>query len=350
MRRELHTDDRAGERIGDRNGDGVAARPGPCTGIGGKQRRLRVLTWHVHGNYLYYLSQAPHEFHLVTKPGHPPGYAGRVGRLPWGANVHEVPIGEVASREFDLVLYQHRSHWEQDREAVLSAAQRRLPAVYLEHDPPQQNPFSQPHWVRDPNTMLVHVTPFNRLMWDNGTTPTTVIEHGVLVPDGVRCSGELPRGLVIVNHLRKRGRRLGADVFDAIRERVPLDLVGMDAASAGGIGEIGNLELAAFSARYRFLFNPIRWTSLGLAICEAMTIGMPVVGLATTELATVVDNGVNGYVDTDVERLVAAMQHLLADRPAALRLGEGARRTALERFHIERFVRDWDRLLLQVTT
>ena len=43
------------------------------------RKRLRVLTWHVHGNYLYYLSQAPHEFFIVTKPHDPPGYAGRVG-------------------------------------------------------------------------------------------------------------------------------------------------------------------------------------------------------------------------------------------------------------------------------
>lgn len=43
------------------------------------RKRLRVLTWHVHGNYLYYLSQAPHDFYIVTKPQHPPGYAGRVG-------------------------------------------------------------------------------------------------------------------------------------------------------------------------------------------------------------------------------------------------------------------------------
>ena len=116
--------------------------------------------------------------------------------------------------------------------------------------------------------------------------------------------------------------------------RVPLDLVGMDAQSAGGIGEIGNLELAAFSARYRFFFNPIRWTSLGLAIVEAMTIGMPIVGLATTELATVIRNGENGFVHTDTHALIDAMQHLLRDPAEARRLGEGARRTALERFHI----------------
>jgi hypothetical protein len=35
------------------------------------------------------------------------------------------------------------------------------------------------------------------------------------------------------------------------------------------------------------------------------------------------------------------MRRLLADPAEARRLGEGARRTALARFNIERFVHDW---------
>jgi hypothetical protein len=312
-------------------------------------RRLRILTWHVHGNYLYYLTQVPHDFYLVTKPSHPPGYAGKVGVLPWGGNVHEIPADRVAAHEFDVILFQHRTHWFDDRLNVLSDAQRRLPTVYIEHDPPQQNAFDERHWVQDTQTLLIHVTHFNRLMWDSGATPTRVIEHGVIVPEGVRYGGEKARGIVVVNHLQQRGRRLGSDVFADVAQRVPLDLVGMEAKSAGGIGEIGNLELAAFTAEYRFFFNPIRWTSLGLAVVEAMTIGMPIVGLATTELATVIRNGESGYIDTSVDALVDVMQALLHDPAEGRRLGEGARRVALERFHIERFVRDWNEALRLVS-
>jgi glycosyltransferase involved in cell wall biosynthesis len=129
---------------------------------------------------------------------------------------------------------------------------------------------------------------------------------------------------------------------------VPLDLVGMDAESAGGIGEVGNLDLAAFTAQYRFFFNPIRWTSLGLAIVEAMTIGMPIIGLATTELATVIRNGESGFVHTDTSALVDAMQRLIRDPGEARRLGEGARRLALERFHIDRFAAEWEATLRHV--
>src|SRR5262249_50479727 len=184
-------------------------------------------------------------------------------------------------------------------------------------------------------------------MWDCGRTPTRVIEQGVLVPETARYTGEIERGLVVVNHLRQRGRRLGADVFERARREVPLDLVGMDAESLGGLGEVFPPELPAFEARYRFFFNPIRWTSLGLAVLEAMTVGLPVVGLATTEMATAVENGVSGYVDTDLNRLLPVMRRLVADPGEARRLGEGARRRALERFHIRRFARDWEETFAQ---
>lgn len=305
------------------------------------RRNLRVLTWHVHGNYLYYLSQVPHTFCVPVDAARSPGYAGRAGRLPWGDNLVEVPVERLREERFDVVLFQSRSAWERDQHALLGEAQRRLPRIYLEHDPPQEHPTNTRHFVDDPDVLLVHCTHFNRLMWDSGRTPSTVVEHGVVLPRPASYSGELERGIAVVNHLAKRGRRLGADVFLAAREQVPLDLVGMDAERSGGLGEVGNLELPAFLARYRFYFHPIRWTSLGLALIEAMMVGLPVVGLATTELAAVIRNGENGFADTAPERLVEAMRRLLADPGLAREIGAAGRREAEQRFGIDRFVADW---------
>src|SRR5262249_6676518 len=150
--------------------------------------------------------------------------------------------------------------------------------------------------------------------WDSGRTPTRVIDHGVVIPPAVRYTGELPRGLVIINHLAQRGRRLGADIFAQMSRQVPLDLVGMESEPLGGLGEIFPPELSAFEAQYRFYFHPIRFTSLGLALIEAMLVGLPVVGLATTELVTVIENGISGFADTDPAKLIGPMQMLLADR------------------------------------
>ncbi|HVK95711.1 MAG TPA: glycosyltransferase, partial [Noviherbaspirillum sp.] len=82
---------------------------------------------------------------------------------------------------------------------------------------------------------------------------------------------------------------------------------------------------------------------------EAMMIGMPVVALATTEMATVIDNGVCGYIDTDLEKLITRMQDLLDDPMQARRLGDNACRYARERFNIERFADDWDKTFRLVT-
>lgn len=311
--------------------------------------RLKILTWHVHGNYLYYLTQVPHTFYVLSNTERSPGYAGRSGRLPWGDNVVDLPVKKARDMDFDCILYQSRWAWETDQHQILAKGQLDLPRIYLEHDPPQEHPTNTRHFVDDPNVLLVHVTPFNQLMWDSGRCRTEVVEHGVMVPKGVSYEGSIPRGIAIVNHLARRGRRLGSDVFEAAREQVPLDLVGMEAEKSGGLGEIPNLDLPGFIARYRFYFHPIRWTSLGLSVLEAMMVGLPVIGLATTELATVIRNGESGWIDTDVDRLVAHMGRLIANPDEAFELGLGARKVAEQRFNIHRFVDDWQRVFDEVT-
>ncbi len=302
---------------------------------------LRVLTWHIHGSYLYYLVQTPVEFYLPTRGNPENGYSGRAGSFPWPENVHEVPAEKVCDLELDCILFQSQKSYFEDQYELLSEEQRKLPMIYLEHDPPRENPTDTRHPVDDPNVLLVHVTHFNNLMWDSGRTPTKVIEHGVLIPESARYTGELPRGIVVINNLKSRGRRLGADIFCQAAEEVPLDLVGMQATMLGGLGEVNPPEIPAFESRYRFFFNPIRYTSLGLAVCEAMMVGMPIVGLATTEMVMAVENGVTGFLDTNVDRLVEYMQALLADPAMAKCLGENAREKALDSFNIERFSRDW---------
>lgn len=302
---------------------------------------MRILTWHIHGSYLYYLTQVPHTFYLPVKAGWPTGYGGRRGNFAWGDNVVDVPAETVRDCEFDCILFQSRQNWETDQYEILSEAQRRLPRLYLEHDPPRESPTDTRHPVDDPDVLLVHVTHFNDLMWESGRTATRVVEHGVLLPPGTQYTGELARGLVVVNGLQQRGRRLGADVFARARDAVPLDLVGMRSEEFGGLGDVPHDALPAFSARHRFFFNPIRYTSLGLAVCEAMLLGMPVIGLATTEMVTVIENGVSGYVDTDVNALIAHMQRLLTDPAEARQLSIGARQAAEARFGIGRFIADW---------
>ncbi|MCC7450642.1 MAG: glycosyltransferase family 4 protein [Anaerolineae bacterium] len=310
-------------------------------------KRLKVFTWHVHGAYLYYLTQANCDFYIPYDPYRSSGYGGKVGADPFGPNLHEIPVDQVKQHNFDVILFQSRQHYEQDQYDIFSQTQLRLPKVYLEHDPPREHPTDTKHVVTDLNTVLVHCTNFNRLMWDSNGVPTTVIDHGVVEPKA-RYTGKLNKGIVVINNLQSRGRRLGLDVFEYIRQQVPIDLIGMGSKEIGGLGEIPHNEIPAFVSQYRFFFNPIRYTSLGLAIIEAMMVGLPIVGLATTELVSVITSGVNGYVALDPDELVGKMKALLASPGSARVLGDNARNYALKRFSINRFAREWEALFYAV--
>ncbi len=311
-------------------------------------RRLRIFTWHIHGSYLYYLAQGNYDLYIPYKEDKPEGYYGRGETFPFGNNLHVIPAEEVKNHQFDCILFQSAQNYQADQYEILSAEQRELPKIYLEHDPPRQNPTDTRHVADDPDMLLVHVTHFNNLMWDSNRTPTHVIDNGVIDP-GIEYSGKLDKGIVVINNIQKRGRRLGLDVFLELKKRVPLDLVGMGSEELG-LGEIKHGQLPEFISQYRFFFNPIRYTSLGLSVLETMMTGVPVVGLATTELVTVIENGVSGYVHTDIDYLTEKMRGLLDSRELASTIGREGQKIARDRFNIYRFAREWEETFNRVVS
>jgi hypothetical protein len=71
--------------------------------------------------------------------------------FPWGDNVHDLPVEQARTREFDCILFQDDHQWEKDQYEFLTPAQRALPRIYLEHDPPRAPSHRRhPHLVDDP--------------------------------------------------------------------------------------------------------------------------------------------------------------------------------------------------------
>jgi glycosyltransferase involved in cell wall biosynthesis len=101
-------------------------------------------------------------------------------------------------------------------------------------------------------------------------------------------------------------------------------------------------------ARRRVYVHPLRWTSLGLSLIEAMLLAVPVVALASTE-ATEAVPAEAGVVSTRVDVLTDAVRRFVADPEWAAHTGKQARTAALARYGLGRFLTDWDRVLLEVT-
>jgi hypothetical protein len=303
---------------------------------------VRVLIWHVHGSWTTAFVQGGHEYLVPVLPDRGPGGRGRALTWDWPASVREVTPETAAEAEPDVVIVQRPE--ELDHLAREWLGPELPPLVYVEHNAPQGRVNEMRHPAADrEDVVLVHVTHFNDLFWDAGATPTRVIEHGIVDP-GPLYTGELERVAVAINEPVRRGRVTGTDLLERFGHVAPLDVFGIGAGAIGGFEDPPQHALHREMARRRAYLHPIRWTSLGLSLLEAMHLGMPVVALGTTEVPEAVPAEA-GVVSTRLDVLAAAMRRLIADPDEALERGRAARAAVLERYGLERFLADWDAVL-----
>ncbi|MBW3602643.1 MAG: glycosyltransferase [Actinobacteria bacterium] len=311
---------------------------------------MRVFLWHVHGSWTTSFVQGTHEYLVPVLPDRGPAGRGRAQTWDWPDSVVEVTPAEAARAAVDVVVLQRPEELDHLAEQWLGGRRpgRDIPAVYLEHNAPQGRINEMRHPAANRGDLVVcHVTHFNRLFWDTGSTATEVIEHGIVDP-GPRYTGELARAAVVVNEPVRRGRVTGTDLIDPLAEQsgVPLDLFGMKTESLGGV-DLPQAAMHDELARRRVYVHPMRWTSLGLTLLEAMHLGMPVVGLATTEATETVPPEA-GVLSNRIDVLAEAVRRLAADPEEARVMGKAARAAALARYGLGRFLGDWDLLLKEV--
>ncbi|HEX2773719.1 MAG TPA: glycosyltransferase [Micromonosporaceae bacterium] len=317
---------------------------------------MNILLWHVHGSWTTAFVHGKHRYLVPVTPDRGPYGLGRATTYDWPDAAEEIVPETLADEDVDLVILQRpeelglASDWLRRRVGV------EVPAIYVEHNTPKEGqvPNSR-HPLADRDDLLIaHVTHFNQLFWDTGATRTTVVEHGIVEPTA-RYTGELERLAVVTNEPIRRWRVTGTDLMPHFASVAPLDVFGMKVAGLPEHLGIAADRLTAYDdvpqarmqtevARRRAYLHLCRWTSLGLSLIEAMTMGMPVIALAATEAVVAVPPD-GGVVATRLDALVEAAQWLLDDPAAARRLGDRARDHALARYGLDRFLADWDRLL-----
>jgi hypothetical protein len=309
---------------------------------------MNVFLWHVHGSWTNSLVQGDHRYLIPKLPGRGPFGWGRAATWNWPPSAVELSPEEVAKERVDVAILQRPEELNGLAEGWLGGRRPgiELPAVYVEHNCPQGRIADMRHPVADRGDIaLVHVTHFNELFWDNGRAPSRVIEHGVVDP-GYKYSGDLDRGVAVINDPDRRGRVTGTDLVEELRQTLPLDLFGMRAERLGG-SDLPQHELHQEMARRRLYFHPNRWTSLGLTLIEAMLLGMPVVAVATTEVWEAVSDRA-GIVSNRIDLLRDGIRRLLNEPEEARAMGKAGREAAVSKFGLDRFLRDWDRCLEEV--
>lgn len=331
---------------------------------------MRILLWHVHGSWTTAFVQGEHEYLVPVLPGRPPDGRGRARTWDWPDSVQEVDpedLRHVLDTEgVDAVLLQRPHEAALLYEWTGRRAGQEVPAVYLEHDAPggpaaaTRHPLAEVGAVADGRVPIVHVTRFNALMWDTGAARTAVIEHGIPDP-GHRWTGERERVAAVVNEPVRRWRAAGTDVLLHVAREIPAEVYGMGtgllaehlsplgptaAATAGRLYDLPQPELHARLAGARAYLHPYRWTSLGLALLEAMALGLPVLALPVTAAYAAVPPEA-GVLTADPDELVTVARRWLADPSEAAAYGKAAREHVLTHYPLDLFLDRWTTLLTQ---
>lgn len=102
------------------------------------------------------------------------------------------------------------------------------------------------------------------------------------------------------------------------------------------IGEIGEKDKDEFLGSAQALIFPIDWPEpFGLVMIEAMACGTPVVAYGCGSVPEIIDNGVTGYIVSDLDGAVEAVKEVKAlDRRAC-------RAHFLKRFSVARMAKDY---------
>lgn len=106
---------------------------------------------------------------------------------------------------------------------------------------------------------------------------------------------------------------------------------------------------AALSSLTLFV-SAARSEPFGLAIVEAMAVGLPIVAAASEGALEIIDDGVNGKLAPvdDPEALADAIDNLLNDPLERERLGRNAQLTAGQRFSVSRMASDTEQVYREV--
>src|SRR4051794_10619874 len=188
-------------------------------------RTRSVLAWHVHGSWMESFVSGRHRYLLPLSPSCGPDGRGRCGR-DWPAT-EEVPLDRLRDTDVDVVILQRPEELEMAQRWLGRRPGVDVPAVYVEHNAPRPAAATSVHPLADQRDIpIVHVTDFNRLMWDNGCAPTLVIDHGIADP-GLRYTGDIPAAATMINEPVRRGRVVGADLLGELGAAVPIDVWGI---------------------------------------------------------------------------------------------------------------------------
>lgn len=315
-------------------------------------KRLEILTVNHHTAYLYSLSKTGHNFYVLD------GWD--ESNRPVPLNCHLISYKHVSEIICDVdVVIGH--HFGADVKALVGECRRtRKPYIQVIHGRMARTGNTKSKIKRGAKRVyaltvlkmlersrmarFVFISSYDKSDWPmNGV----VIEQGISVDEMYEYEGSKASLLVVGNALQRE--HFNFRTLVRLKEKMPVKIAGQNS----GIDESRPArdwdELRSLYSEYRAFINLTREPEKGynLATLEAMATGMPVISV--DHPFTPIKDGWNGYLVKNFDELIEKSKLLLSDLELAKRLGQNAKQTVIEQYHIDVFVDKWNKTLIECT-
>ena len=349
----------------------------------GNQRKLKILTYRWHVPHQYELYKLPYEFTLATGLGTKTTSHWSFDRRPLPENADMVPIEDINTRDYDLAIlhFDENVLSPENTNGVIAHDWGRtfrwfqekvdLPKVAICHGTPQFHgqydinycgeDFMEP--IEDERLRMVNflgdilvITNSHQAQSEWQFRRSKVIWHGfdpTEFPPAMYEKGILsPRGRLVTSRPHYRGYFLYHEVIEKLpHEFRPSGLFVPDpdffyteaAYAAGKFREYVNAV-----RRFSVYFNPTLRSPMPRARGEAMMCGLVTVSANNHDVDRFIENGVNGYRSNDADELRDFLIFLMKNPDKAKKIGVAGRRTAIDIFNHDRYLRAWEDTMSEV--
>ena len=317
--------------------------------INNTKKKYNILTFPTHESIQTLMAKTGHNFHLYQGKGIKT-WDNKYRKLP---DNHVLLSGEPTQIQpdlfYDFILSQNKAG--QYPVAKQLSDSWNCPLITLEHTLPP------PNWSDDQTKgytsslkgdINVYISKYSVNKWfDSFDDPRTrVIIHGMDTEfwKPLENGHNDGRVLTVANLYSERDWALDFQLYKrvCIDRKMPINPVG----DTPGLSKAAKDEFDLLS-KYQnasVFFNTSKVSPIPLSCVEAASCACPIVSTNTCLLPDVFTNNHDGFFSNDEQYLKDKLDWVLTHPEEAKELGKNARKTVLEKFNINRFVDDWNKI------
>ncbi|MBA4372481.1 MAG: glycosyl transferase [Thermodesulfovibrio sp.] len=353
----------------------------------GRHRRLKILTHRWHCAHQYELYKLPHEFTLATGTGTGITDYWEYDKRPLPPNAQMQDIREVRIKDYDLAIvhFDENVLAPENTNGIIAPAwgwgetlkwfrkNVKLPMVAVCHGTPQFHGQYNIHY-REPDLMQVIEKERVKLVdfmcdvlviansfqaqreWD--FRKSKVIWHGFDPAEFYPARYE--RGILamlekaMLNRPHYNGYFQYREVFDEFPGEYAPTMLHVPEPNVLYAKNSNAYAYAKFRnyvdeiRQYSIYFNPTLRSPMPRSRGEAMLCGLVTVSMNNHDVDMFIRNGVNGFYSNDAYELREYLRYLLKNPEQCRKIGLEGRKTAMDIFNNDRYLKAWDDTIAEV--